>query len=443
MKNIIKRYIKITVVIVSILIIINTIFIKVWTHSMERRDPERMSQFVGGIKINEKSCTVSKNSKKYINDHYQWMMVLKKNGSLAYSYKLPKKLKRNYELGELIDYSKWYVEDYPVEMLNIPGGLVVLGNAPNSIWKANLSVGIQEARMILVLLVFFNVLITIVLAYCMSLIFMKELNTVVSGILDVSQEEEIALEEKGYLKDIKAAINKVSKRLNEQKLIVKKTNAMKEEWLAGVSHDIRTPLSVIVGKTEELGDLEQDIEKKQMLEVIKNQSFKITFLVNDLNLINQLDNQQFILKSKTIDICRLMRECIADVMNIYALDQYEFVFDHDSKRGKIYVEGDEHLFKRAVDNLLINSIVHNEQGCRISIYIKEEVDHIVMTFSDNGVGMNEEKAQRINNGQQNINEVHGWGTVVVKRIIELHSGTTEFRNHNGMQVNITLPKKLG
>lgn len=276
--------------IVSILIIINTIFIKLWTDSMERRDPERMSQFVGGIKINEKSCAVSKNSKKYINDHYQWMMILKKNGSLAYSYKLPKELKRNYELGELIDYSKWYVEDYPVEMLNIPGGLVVLGNAPNSIWKANLSFGIQEARMILVLLVFFNVLITIVLAYYMSLIFMKELNTVVSGILDVSQEEEIALEEKGYLKDIKAAINKVSKKLNKQKLIVKKTNAMKEEWLAGVSHDIRTPLSVIVGKTEELGDLEQDIEKKQMLEVIKNQSFKITFLVNDLNLINQLDN---------------------------------------------------------------------------------------------------------------------------------------------------------
>ena len=214
MKNIIKRYIKITVVIVSILIIINTIFIKVWTHSMERKDPERMIQFIDGIKIDEKSCTVSKNSKKYINDHYQWMMVLKKNGSLAYSYKLPKKLKRNYELGELIDYSKWYVKDYPVEMLNIPGGLVVLGNAPDSIWKANLSVGIQEARMILVLLVFFNVLITIVLAYYMSLIFMKELNTVVSGILDVSQEEEIALEEKGYLKDIKAAINKVSKRLN-------------------------------------------------------------------------------------------------------------------------------------------------------------------------------------------------------------------------------------
>ena len=138
-----------------------------------------------------------------------------------------------------------------------------------------------------------------------------------------------------------------------------------------------------------------------------------------------------------------MRECIADVMNIYALDQYEFVFDHDSQRGKIYVEGDEHLLKRAVDNLLINSIVHNEQGCRISINIKEEVDHIVMTFSDNGVGMSEEKEKRINDGKQNINEVHGWGTVVVKRIIELHSGTTEFRNHNGMQVNITLPKKLG
>lgn len=59
---------------------------------MERKDPERMIQFIDGIKIDEKSCTVSKNSKKYINDHYQWMMVLKKNGSLAYSYKLPKKL---------------------------------------------------------------------------------------------------------------------------------------------------------------------------------------------------------------------------------------------------------------------------------------------------------------------------------------------------------------
>ena len=443
MKNIVKRYIKITVFIVSLLIIINSIFIKQWTNTMERKDPQRIRQFIDGINISDKSCTVSNKSKQYINDNDQWMMVLSKDGSLVYSYKLPKELKRNYELGELIDYSKWYIEDYPIEMMNVPGGLVVLGNVPHSIWKLNLSIEMKDMRMMLVLLVLFNILITIVLAYLMSLLFMKELNTVVSGILDVSQEEETRLEEKGYLKDIKIAINKVSQRLNDQKRIIKETNAMKEEWLAGVTHDIRTPLSVIVGKSEELQNIENDYEKKQMLETIKNQSFKITFLVNDLNLINKLDSHQFILNPQPLDLCKLIRECIADVMNIYASHQYDFVFDQNTKHGKIYIEGDAHLLKRAFHNVLINSIVHNEQGCCISIKVKEELDDVIITFSDNGVGMSEEKIKIINNGKQNINEIHGWGSVVVKRIIGLHSGTTEFRNNNGMEVNMTLPKKLG
>ena len=89
MKNIVKRYIKITVFIVSLLIIINSIFIKQWTNTMERKDPQRIHQFIDGINIDKKFCTVSNKSKQYINENDQWMMVLSKDGSLVYSYKLP------------------------------------------------------------------------------------------------------------------------------------------------------------------------------------------------------------------------------------------------------------------------------------------------------------------------------------------------------------------
>lgn len=94
MKNIVKRYIKITVFIVSLLIIINSIFIKQWTNTMERKDPQRIRQLIDGINIDKKFCTVSNKSKQYINENDQWMMVLSKDGSLVYSYKLPKKLKK-------------------------------------------------------------------------------------------------------------------------------------------------------------------------------------------------------------------------------------------------------------------------------------------------------------------------------------------------------------
>lgn len=445
MRDIVKRYIIITVFIVSVLILMNGILLKGMTDSTESKDPQKISHFLDGITVNGNSCSVSKQSIKYVQDNYEWMMVLEDSGTLIYSCNLPKELNRNYTVGEIADYANWYIEGYPVEMMNAPGGLVILGTKQKSIWKKNISIKSKQGIVFIIIVVGLNILITIVLAYLLSLISMKELKSAVRGIFDVSEEKEVTLAEKGYLKEIKKAINIVSKKLTEQKSIIKKSNQMKEEWLAGVSHDIRTPLSVIVGKVEELHSFEENEEKIRQLDVIRNQSFKIKYLVNDLNLINKLDHNLFRINSKSIDINRLLRECIADVMNMYEQDNYEFVMDNMSGKEKLYLDGDEHLLKRAFENILINSIVHNEQGCQIAISVQSQDSFINITFEDNGTGMSEEKIKKINDGEkQDVNSEHGWGTLVVKRIVELHSGKTKFKNSNtGMQVEIMLPQKLG
>ena len=444
MRDILKRYIKITIFIVTALLIMNFFLIKVILDFTESSSPQERSYFLNGITIADNVCSISDESIKYVKNNYKWMMILDDSGKLIYSYMLPDELKRDYTVGEIADGAKWYLEDYPINMINAPGGLVILGKDSKSIWKKNVAIKLENGIVAAVVVVVLNIVVTIVLAYLLSFAYMKELKTVVAGILEVSDEKEIKLDEKGHLKEIIRAINNVSEKLTEQKKAIKKSNKMKEEWLAGVSHDIRTPLSVIVGNVEELYCTVNKDEKNCKLDIIKNQSFKIKYLVNDLNLINKMDNNFFELNTKVLDINRLLRECIVDVMNMYGQDKYEFIMKNESEDEKLYLECDEHLLKRAFGNILINSIVHNEQGCKVVIYVREKDSDINIIFEDNGGGVNREKICMLNTMKEgNTDNIHGWGTMVVKRIIQLHSGNTKFNNlNNGMQVEITLPQKL-
>ena len=385
---------------------------------------------------------------KFIDEHYLWGMVLNAQGDVIYSYKLPEELKHRYLMGDVAEFSRWYLDDYPVTTMQYSDGLIVLGNDKNSIWRSNISLKYESIILAAVLFLLTNVFAGMTLAYALSLKFSNNMQKIIDAIIKLEQNVKITVSSVGYLEDTAVAINHVSEKLNEQRQSIEKNKKMNRNWIKGVSHDIRTPLEIIVGNTEELIGQCKINDEIGKLKAIQTQAFKISELVQSLNLINGLDCDFQKMSFSRIHICKVVRECIADAMNIYDNKKYTFEIVNLKNSGDMMILADEKLLKRAFTNLIRNSIIHNTQGCKLTIIIKSNEKEVAIAFKDNGIGIDRFKAKELNGDYDgDVEKMHGWGLVVVKQILEVHQGKMNIlESDKGAHIEVELPldfEKLG
>ena len=102
-----------------------------------------------------------------------------------------------------------------------------------------------------------------------------------------------------------------------------------------------------------------------------------------------------------------------------------------------FVEGDRYLLRRMLENLIQNSISHNEGGCKITLSIKELEDSYQITVADDGTGVSTEKMLHLNlipdtddNYMENGEAAHGYGLKLVRQIVKAHQGEIMFRENN-------------
>lgn len=430
-----------TAVIILILFIINSVVFYCWQLSHDEEAPSEISYLQDSITQINGVIEIKNDTLEYVNEYYQWMMIINNDGNVVYKNNLPQELNHEYTVGEISDFSKWYLNDYPVNTINSPYGLIVLGKEKDSILIKNISVNRDIMIPTIIIFILTNLVIGAVLSLIFSLWLFKDLRTVIKSILKLSNNEPQNIEEKGYLQDVYHSINTVSEKLTKQINEINIGKEMKVKWLQGVSHDIRTPLSVISGNSEALLESCNNESDRNKLELICNQCFKVKDLLSDLNLISSLENNIKINKSDIIDIDRTIRNCIAEIMNTYDLEKYSLSFSSGLKNKKYIIEGDEKLLERAINNIITNSIKHNKNGCSIKIYSEFIGNKIKLTFSDNGIGIDSQKTADLKNIKNN-NREHGWGLIVVKEIVSLHNGDIVFEeNTPGITVSVYLPKK--
>lgn len=327
-------------------------------------------------------------------------------------------------------------------------GLIVLGNDKNSIWRSNISLKYESIILAAVLFLLTNVFAGMTLAYALSLKFSNNMQKIIDAIIKLEQNVKITVSSVGYLEDTAVAINHVSEKLNEQRQSIEKNKKMNRNWIKGVSHDIRTPLEIIVGNTEELIGQCKINDEIGKLKAIQTQAFKISELVQSLNLINGLDCDFQKMSFSRIHICKVVRECIADAMNIYDNKKYTFEIVNLKNSGDMMILADEKLLKRAFTNLIRNSIIHNTQGCKLTIIIKSNEKEVAIAFKDNGIGIDRFKAKELNGDYDgDVEKMHGWGLVVVKQILEVHQGKMNIlESDKGAHIEVELPldfEKLG
>lgn len=367
-----------------------------------------------------------------------WCILIDEAGDITWSEHMPDDIPSHYSLNDIARLTRWYLNDYPVYVYTSDYGLLVLGIPKYSVGKYDMVYSMEwfdalPQRLIGILLL--NLCLAIVLAFAFGRNLYRRMETLMNGINDLSREKNVHLKEKGIFKELSQSINHTATAIERKNLTLARRDNARSNWISGISHDIRTPLSLIMGYSEALLECDGlDSENKKRAEGITTQSIKIKKLIEDLNLISSLEYDMQPLKKKDVLLCPLIRRIVTDVINSGLLDDY--IIELDMQDEKAVISADENLLERAIFNLINNSITHNKGGCKINIQEYTEGRTVHLDIWDNGKGIPDEILKHI---AEIPKSAHGLGLPMAYRIICVHGGSFTAVNDNGFLVKIGLP----
>lgn len=211
----------------------------------------------------------------------------------------------------------------------------------------------------------------------------------------------------------------------------RKREQVRIEWIAGVSHDIRTPLSVVMGYADTLEHDESLPEEiRQQAAMIRHQSVVMKELIADLNLTSQLEYSMQALRKEIVRPVEMIRNAAAEFLNDSAQKQLDIEVQMAPGAEAVYVKADRQLFMRMFRNLINNSMKHGGQNetVRIRISIWEEKGKCRIRYADNGVGYSEEVLRGLRSRKRGMSGHNIHGLQIVKKIILAHGGKVQFGN---------------
>ena len=376
-------------------------------------------------------------------------MVLDPEGNVVWEYRMPDSLARHYSVGAVAMLSRWYLEDWPMTVwAQDDGSLVAVGQPKDSMVKYYVAMDksyFSFLSMLFSVVFYANLLLIVVLFLHSARRVEKAMGPILNGINSMVSGKPLHLREDGELAEISAGLNRAAA------YIAQKDNT-RADWIRGVSHDIRTPLSVILGYASELEEdpALPDAARAQAA-VIRRQSEKLTGLVADLNLTTKLEYALRPLEVRQLDAVELARQAVSEVLNGGLSDAYTLTFTEAAPGTRLTVAGDPALLGRMLANLLHNSVDHNPGGCAIEVMVGPAAGGCLFTVADNGAGVAPDRLRTLNRGGPVASTQapdpggcdHGLGLRIVRQIVRAHRGRLSFAaaSPHGLVVRVWIGAK--
>lgn len=375
---------------------------------------------------------------------YEWAMLLDEQGTVVWQYHLPDQLDHAYTVTEVASFTRWYLADYPVFCWITENGLLVLGRTPGTMFRysfysyTELFQGIYRGIVPTLLAI-----VALVVAGCMVFSWRgaKALTGVARGLDTLAAGGAVQLPTVGFTAEVARKLNQTSARLQRQNEIIAKRDAARTDWIAGVSHDIRTPLALIFGYAEQL---EQDptlpSDQRNKAAAIRVQGQTIRHLIEDLNLTSKLQYNAQPLRRAPIHAGELLRRIVADFCNSGVGETCTLDFDLDPLAERLVLDADASLLGRAFTNLLGNSARHNP-GCAITVHARREETTLAVAVADTGSGYPPAVLAVLEGNCLSGTQPHVLGLHIVEQIVKAHGGQVQFGQNtpHGARTVVRLP----
>ncbi len=242
------------------------------------------------------------------------------------------------------------------------------------------------------------------------------------------------------LKVLIESFNDMLKRLD-------KSFKQKKRFISDVSHELKTPVSVIMMQSEIVLRKQRSADEyKKAFSVIYDTASMMSTLIERMLLMARLDYKRNKMKFEDVDICDIVENAI----NLLKHKAEEKGVDVLFEKGDVfYVKVDTVTMLEVFVNLLDNAIKYNNKNGYVRINVKSDEEWVVVEMSDNGVGISEEELEKIDEEFYRIDESRskkttgfGLGLSIVKKIIEIHEGKLVIKSKvdKGTTVSVFLKK---
>ncbi|MFC4302474.1 sensor histidine kinase [Cohnella boryungensis] len=231
--------------------------------------------------------------------------------------------------------------------------------------------------------------------------------------------------------DVLNSMDTLSQTLHANEAMRIETERMREEWIAGVSHDLKTPLSSITGYAHLLNNREYEWSAEEIRSfsaVILEKSAYLDELLNDLALTYRLKNGQNAPSLEMLDLNEYASDAVMEAARHPAAPAGKVRFVPAA--SPVYVNSYRPWLKRIFDNLVANALLHNEAETVVTVSVTGSASgEVVLTFEDNGRGMDKETADRLferyyrGTDTESRTEGSGLGMAVTKALVEKLGGT--------------------
>ena len=228
-----------------------------------------------------------------------------------------------------------------------------------------------------------------------------------------------------------------------------KLEIMRKEFVANVSHELKTPITSIRGYSETLLDSSDDIDRetaKKFLGVINEEAERMSRLVSDLLKLSKMDLKNDSENRTNFDVVKLARQCVDKIYIEADKKHQEMVLFNDSDET-IKAFANESDIEQVILNILSNAIKYTPENGKIGIKIEKITDGAEITVKDNGIGIPKEDLPRVFERFYRVDKARsrdmggtGLGLAIAKTMVESNGGTITIDSEQnvGTEVKIIL-----
>lgn len=269
-----------------------------------------------------------------------------------------------------------------------------------------------------------------------------------SVILDFSNKKKrlilranfsVIQKESGFVNGLIAVLHDITEQ--------EKIEMERREFVANVSHELRTPLTTMRSYLEALADgaWKDDEIAPQFLQTTRTETERMIRLVNDLLQLSKMDREDYRLSKEWIDFSIYFNKII---------DRFELtksqnvIFVREIPKTPMFVEIDQDKITQVLDNIISNAMKYSPEGGRITYRMKEEDTQIIISISDEGVGIPADNVNKIFDRFYRVDKARtrrlggtGLGLAIAKEMVQAHEGDiwAESVEGEGTTIYFSLP----
>lgn len=231
---------------------------------------------------------------------------------------------------------------------------------------------------------------------------------------------------------------------------IRRLEQMRSDFVANVSHELKTPITSIKGFAETLlsGDVNDKETEQQFMKIILDESERLDRLIQDLLHLSKIETLSLPLNIESIELSSFIHEIISTLSA--SINEKNINIILPSPETPVYIESDKDRLNQIILNLAANAVNYSYDNSTVEIRLKERNNKIDITVIDNGIGIPEESLSRIFERFYRVDKARsrhsggtGLGLAIVKHLVESQNGDikVESSENTGTAMTVTLSKK--